>query len=201
MGLRETKKARQRAEILESSLMLFRERGYEATRVRDVANRTAISEATFFNYFPTKEAVLGRWVDEQFAAAATASPGGGTGAGTRQRAHQIVRALATGLAADPELTRLAWTRARWAPAASLPGESRWSELLFAAGQARDEVRGDLSPGRLGSLLEGVLHVAVGDWLRSGANAPSLESQLRQAADVFLDGCRKRHERVASARPR
>ena len=56
MGLREEKKAEQRRAILDTAAALFRKRGYEETRVRDIVERLRISEVTFFNYFPTKDA-------------------------------------------------------------------------------------------------------------------------------------------------
>src|SRR5258708_15485102 len=58
MGLREEKKVEQRRSILDAATALFRKRGYEHTRVQDIIARLRISEATFFNYFPTKEALL-----------------------------------------------------------------------------------------------------------------------------------------------
>jgi AcrR family transcriptional regulator len=58
MGLREDKKARMRAELYETAMRLFSERGYEATRISDIVEAVGVSEATFFNYFPTKGALL-----------------------------------------------------------------------------------------------------------------------------------------------
>lgn len=54
-GLRERKKARTREAVLREAFRLFRERGYHATTVEQIAEAAEISQATFFRYFPTKE--------------------------------------------------------------------------------------------------------------------------------------------------
>jgi AcrR family transcriptional regulator len=57
-GLRERKKAKTRASIREHALRLFREQGYTATRVEQIAEAAEVSPATFYRYFPTKEDVV-----------------------------------------------------------------------------------------------------------------------------------------------
>jgi AcrR family transcriptional regulator len=44
--------------IRAAALQLMTERGYEATSTDDIARAAGVSRRTFFNYFPTKEAVL-----------------------------------------------------------------------------------------------------------------------------------------------
>src|SRR5260370_4758285 len=57
-GLRERKKARTRAAIREHALALFREQGYDATTVDQIAEAAEVSPSTFFRYYPTKEDVV-----------------------------------------------------------------------------------------------------------------------------------------------
>jgi AcrR family transcriptional regulator len=55
IGLRERKKQRTRLLIAETAWRLFAEHGFDAVPVAVVARAAELSEATVFNYFPTKE--------------------------------------------------------------------------------------------------------------------------------------------------
>lgn len=60
-GLREKKKEATRARIAEAGLRLFRDRGYDATTLDDIAAAAGISRRTFFYYFKSKDDVLLAW--------------------------------------------------------------------------------------------------------------------------------------------
>jgi len=54
-GLRARKKQQTRQLIADSARRLFAERGFEEVSVSEVARAADVSDATVFNYFPTKE--------------------------------------------------------------------------------------------------------------------------------------------------
>jgi AcrR family transcriptional regulator len=54
---RQRKKAATSDRIRASALRLFREQGYDATTVEQIAAAAGVSHVTFFRYFPTKEDV------------------------------------------------------------------------------------------------------------------------------------------------
>jgi AcrR family transcriptional regulator len=58
LGLRERKKQATAERLYRTALNLFSERGYDATTVEEIAQAAEVAKGTFFNYFPTKDAVL-----------------------------------------------------------------------------------------------------------------------------------------------
>jgi AcrR family transcriptional regulator len=65
LGLRERKKQRTRELIADTARRLFVERGFDRVPVVEIARRAEVSEATVYNYFPTKEDLL-YWRLESF---------------------------------------------------------------------------------------------------------------------------------------
>jgi AcrR family transcriptional regulator len=57
-GLRERKKARTKIAIQEHAVRLFRDQGYAATTVEQIAEAAEVSPSTVFRYFPTKEELV-----------------------------------------------------------------------------------------------------------------------------------------------
>ena len=57
-GLRERKKLKTKAAIQKEAMSLFLAKGFDETTIEDIAEAVEISPSTFFNYFPSKEAVV-----------------------------------------------------------------------------------------------------------------------------------------------
>jgi AcrR family transcriptional regulator len=57
-GLRQRKKRLMRQQLSDTATQMFLENGFDAVRVAEVAEACGVSEATVFNYFPTKESLV-----------------------------------------------------------------------------------------------------------------------------------------------
>lgn len=54
----ERKKANTKEKIFEVAVSLFQEKGYQNTTVDEIVDKADVAKGTFFNYFPTKSAIL-----------------------------------------------------------------------------------------------------------------------------------------------
>jgi AcrR family transcriptional regulator len=206
MGLRAEKQRRQRVSIIENSIALFRERGIESVRIADIVSACEISDATFFNYFESRDALLCEWARSALESAFARAVDEGGGRSLRREVRGLVARLASSVQADLELSSQAWRRVsvtRLTPRHNV-GRGRPSprdpamELIEKAVE-RGELRRDLAPDRLALLLRATLAASLADWLasESGNSRPPLERRLGSAADLMLDAFRRRHERVTS----
>lgn len=58
LSRRERKKLETRQALLQAAQALLQEQGYRATTVEEITERADVSKGTFFNYFPSKDALL-----------------------------------------------------------------------------------------------------------------------------------------------
>ena len=197
MSLRRAKRQKLRRKIIENAIALFRAGGFDATRVREIAELCEISEATFFNYFPTKDAVLGAWVYDRLVDDLSRAAASSSGS-LRPILRSLARSIALPIERDRDFARCAWARVRLSNFP--PPETAVS--LVAAAQRSGELRRDVPAEELASILLAVTATSVSSWLAEPGraelrNAPeaSLELRLRRALDLVLVGSRRRHERV------
>jgi AcrR family transcriptional regulator len=93
-GLRERKKQKTREEIAAAAMRLFRERGFDAVTVAEIAREAEVSEKTVFNYFPSKEDLIVHRGQEMTAALVEAirelTPGGSVATPFRRMTEQFL---------------------------------------------------------------------------------------------------------------
>jgi AcrR family transcriptional regulator len=198
MGLREAKKQRQRQEIVDRALELFREHGYDETRVSDVTERAGISDATFFNYFASKDLVLDELALAQVELfSETLRYQLGLDKSVPDRIRETMKVAAAAIAADREFQAVLYTRSNLFHSDGALKERthemyRLLAKLFEVGQKRGEIRPDVKPMQLAEILIATYHLTTINWLiRWWGGRQSLERRLAAAIEVFLNGCRTR----------
>jgi AcrR family transcriptional regulator len=193
VGLREQKKQEMRAAIAASALSLFRSVGFEHTRVRDVTTALRISEATFFNYFPTKQAVLDaiasdlvqRSLAELRDAVALDAP-------FADRLDRIIGHFGADFGDDRELLRLLVRHTRLLDGRQAEGpypeHRQLVRELFADGQRRGEVDTGISAAQLAEIYEATVVATVEGWLYDDNDDGRLSDRMDRAVRLLLRGC-------------
>jgi AcrR family transcriptional regulator len=197
VGLREQKKQRQRSEIVETALTLFRERGYDQTRVSDIAQKVGISDATFFNYFASKDLVLDELALAQVElfSETLRYQLGVDDKSVPDRIRETMKVAAAAIAADRDFQTVLYTRSNLFHSSGMLKDRthemyRVLSVLFEVGQQRHEIRRDAEPMQLAEILIATYHLTTINWLiRWWGGRQGLQRRLMAAIEVFLDGCR------------
>ena len=192
-SLRERKKIATKERLFREALQLFRRKGFAATTVEEVAASAGVAKGTFFNYFPTKEAVLGYLGERQTLAA-----GEGIQAAlndpqldARQALGCILGQLAANVEAERDLMRMAVFEAMKAPdvLAADPYRAVFRNAvahLLGRGQARGEVRAGLDSELVASAVAGMYFQQVFEWCAAPEPYP-LGEQLARMVDLLWAG--------------
>ena len=207
-GIARDKKAAMRAAIIETTLALFRTLGFNRARVQDVIRTLRISEATFFNYFPTKQAVLDAAAQDLIERSldvlrAELDDAERT---VRERIDLVAQEFASHFHGDRELAALVATHTRMSLAAG-EADSEGRQLLtrlFTSGQTHGDVRSDVSPRRLTDHYLACNLAALSTWIADGDDNTSLDEQLRTSLTLFWSGAEAerttpRHRQPATKR--
>jgi AcrR family transcriptional regulator len=195
-GRRERKKRARRERIYEAARQLFLEQGYAATTVEQIAEVADVAQATFFNHFQSKGAVLREMTGEVSAHLEAMLKQELTAPGTaeeriRRFATQALRALGAteGLAREVLLELL---RTASGPGTALPYLASVREpftSIVREGQQQGDVRRDLDAGLLAELVIGILNTALLGWLND-PDYPFAE-RLAQFSDLIAELLRPR----------
>ena len=196
IGLRERKKARLRQQIIDTSIRMFRKRGFEATRIDDIVQTLEISQPTFFRYFPTKDAVLREVGERGYACICERLRSElSSKAGTHERLQRLYVTMAREVEADRKLWQAVVLSGAMDPvrSAELRGHEEAAvsllQEILAQGQKRGEVTRAFPVVHLAEFMEGLYNTVVRQWAVDLTGPHKLTDRVRSAVDFFLRGIR------------
>ncbi len=195
-GLRERKKERLRGQIIETSLRLFRERGYQNTRVDDIVQVLEISQPTFFRYFPSKDAVLREIGRRAFARQAESLKSElSSKASTAERLERFYDQLAKVTETGRPLWQAVILAGAMDPVRSpeLRGPEQATVMLLREileqGQLRGEITKEFPVVHLAEFMEGLFNTVVRQWAVDLTGPHKLAERAHNAVEFFLRGAR------------
>jgi AcrR family transcriptional regulator len=194
LGLRERKKNRQRQQIIDTSIKLFRKYGFENTRVEDIVQALEISQPTFFRYFPSKDAVLREVGERGFACIRERLRSElSTNSSTEERLRRLYISMAKEVEADRKLWEAVVLSGAMDPVrcAEMRGhEEATINLLreiLTEGQKKGEITRDFPVVHLAEFMEGLYNTVVRQWAVDLTGPHKLTDRVRSAVEFFLRG--------------
>jgi AcrR family transcriptional regulator len=194
VSLRERKKARLRQQIIDTSIRLFRKRGYENTRVEDIVQILEISQPTFFRYFPSKDAVLREVGRRGFACIKEHLESElSSDASTAKRLRRMYQGMAHEVESDRPLWRAVVLSGAMDPVRS-PEMRRPEEIavsllreILDEGQKRGEITRAFPVVHLAEFMEGLYTTVVRRWAVDLTGPHNLSERVLSAMEFFLRG--------------
>jgi AcrR family transcriptional regulator len=192
-GRRDRRKFEMRERLVQAAVELFSSRGFSRTTVEDITEAADVGKGTFFNYFPSKEHVLGALAEIQIARLNDGLASAKTGKSTHDvlldlslvmprlpgRSRLLTRSLMSGLASSETVRTLI-----------LPGLMRGREVLaevFRLGQERGEIRADLAPAEMALMFQQSMFGAIVLWsVGSDSDLPKI---IERTFPVIWEGVR------------
>lgn len=212
MGRRERKKLETGRRIYRAAMELFREKGFDATTIDEIARKADVAKGTVFNYFPQKSAFLTASYQVWFARMMEdLGPPESWKGGARARLHRIFAYLTDLSVEHRELSRFViFENMRQAhlrldrqtdETGTLPPrvdvEAPGQEgILLLEGLVRDiirtgkdeaEIRDEVDEGQAASLIAGMAFHTLVRWLVKGGSAREMKEALAGKLDIIITG--------------
>src|SRR5947209_10952629 len=104
-GRRERRKEEMRSQIFQAAMRLFERKGVFDTTVEEITESADVAKGTFFNYFPSKEAILTKLAERQIGVIKKAAEAAKTAPSTRPILISMAHELASGPGRSPMMLR------------------------------------------------------------------------------------------------
>ena len=190
MSLREKKKIETRNKIFEIAGRLFKEKGFENTTVDEITREAGIGKGTFFNYYPTKEAILVDFVkmkeklvfDLVKNELRKSTP-------VREKIKSTLAIVARSNEKDRDLTKLfvfEHLRRYGYNERTSRGLNTLIYGLMEKGLTKGEIRNGIDIKRASENITGVYYASLMEWLWS-ENEYSFSEDISIKIDMIFDG--------------
>jgi AcrR family transcriptional regulator len=189
LGRRQRRAAETRVRLFRSALRLFAQHGFQNVTVEDITDAADVGKGTFFNYFESKEQVLGVMAEIQLGKVREVLELAETG---KQSVRSVLRSLFQRVAEEPgrspEMTRalistfLASDAIRSTMAANLAEGRRMVAKILEFGQQRGEIAPALKPEHLARQCQQSVIGTLLFWSLRGDE--KLETRLEESFQHF-----------------
>lgn len=182
MSRRERKKKDTYEKIFASAMRLFRSQGFEATSVEQITQHADVGKGTFYNYFPSKEAVVLEFSRQAYRDLVN-NRRNKPGNSTRERLKTLLMDWADLMNKDREM---AWIAVRNREGAEYDLNLHYGiQAILTLGQREGELNPKFNPSFLAESLEGIMIQHFISWYVS--NEGDLHEEMEDVLIIFLDG--------------
>ena len=190
MSLRDKKKIETKNNIFEVTGRLFKEKGYVNTTVDEITREAGIGKGTFFNYFPTKEALLMDFViQKEELVYDLVLKELKTNKSVREKIKNVLVLVAKSNEKDKELTKLFVFEYMRRYGYSERKSDRLNLLmceLLEIGIGAKEVKKSIDIKKAAGNITGVYLASLMEWLWSESDY-SLSEDISIKIDMIFDG--------------
>ena len=189
MGRRQRRAAETRLRLFRCALQLFAERGFPSVTVEDITEAADVGKGTFFNYFESKDHVLGVMAEIQLGKVREAVTLAESG---RQTVHSVLHRLFLRVAEEPgrspDLARalitsfLASERVRQLVDYNMSEGRKMIAQVVAEGQKRGEIDPRLKKEKVALQLQQAFLGTLLLWSLQGE--PALETRAEESFQHF-----------------
>src|SRR5436305_11843747 len=174
-GRRERRKEETKSQIFQAAMRLFERKGGFDTTVEEITESADVAKGTFFNYFPSKEAILTKLAERQIGVIKKAAEAAKTAPSTRPILISMAHELASGPGRSPMMLRSLLSvflgnkllSETFQKALQLGREN--VAILMERGQTLGEIRTNLSAIELARIFQ---HAMFGTMFRWSVSPPS-----------------------------
>ena len=200
-AIQEHTRAAYRDAILEAAATVFGRMGFHDAKMSDIAEQAGVSVGTLYNYFGSKDEVVGSLVTHEHEQFRLAIAPAEASADPLERILGVVRTSYEFLEARGALLAMAMRtglfQSQMASGCCSPEEGdahehaiELYEKAFAAARDQGRIRPELSPRLLAFALDGMASAMVFEWMRGGQVQP-LGPQSELVFDLIMKGAAAR----------